>query len=51
MENKKADQTQASLPKAQPASKRLSDAEHSLRQEDKEPNAFQKALDFINRKR
>ena len=51
MEKKKADQTPASLPKDQPASERLRDAEHSLRPEVKEPNAFQKALDFINRKR
>ena len=51
MEKKKANQTPASLPKDKPTSERLRDAERSIGPEDKEPNALQKALDFINRKR
>ena len=51
MEKKKPDQTPASSPKEQPISERLRETERSLGEEDKAPNAFQKALDFINRKR
>ena len=51
MEKKKANQTPPSLPKDQPTSERIRDAERSLRSEDKEPDVLQKALDFINRKR
>jgi hypothetical protein len=47
----KADKKPSSSPKDQPISERLRDSERSLKQEDKEPNALQKALDFFNRKR